>query len=181
MKFEDLMIDLETMGMPPAGAIVGLGACFFNLQTCTIGPTFYRAVNLATAVREGGELTPGTIMWWLGQSQEARDAIRFSAFDINGVLSEFSEFIAEHSNPKSVRPWGNASGFDLTILAGAYKRSGQPVPWHYTRERCFRTAQNLYPAIQYDPAKKGTAAHNARADAIFQAQHLFAIKNRNVK
>lgn len=181
MKFDDLMIDLETMGMPPAGAIVGLGACFFDLQTCTIGPTFYRAVNLATAVRDGGTVTPATIMWWMGQSQEARDAVRFNACDIKVALTEFCEFIAEHSDDKSVRPWGNASSFDLTLLTGACSRSSVKVPWHYTNERCFRTVRSMYPDVVYNPDDKGKGAHNALEDAVFQAEHLFKIKKRNIK
>lgn len=181
MKYEDLMLDLETMGMAPSGAIIGMGACFFDLKTCTVGPTFYRAVNLATAVRDGGTLNPSTIMWWMGQSQEAREAVRFSATDIRSVLIEFSDFVAEHSSAKAVRPYGNASGFDLTILGGAYERVGMKSPWHYLNERCFRTIRCMYPAVEYNPDDKGTGAHNALADAIFQAMHLFKIKNRNQK
>lgn len=179
MKYDDCSIDIETMGMAPSGAIIGLGACFFDMQTCTIGPTFYRAVNLATAVRDGGTLTPSTIIWWLSQSQDARDAVRFSATDIRNVLAEFSEFVSEHSNAKSMRPYGNASGFDLTILGGAYERAGMKAPWHFTQERCFRTIRCMYPKVEYNPDDKGAGAHNAREDAIFQAEHLFKIKKRN--
>lgn len=181
MKFEDCSIDLETMGMAPSGAIIGLGACFFDMQTCAIGPTFYRSVNLATAVRDGGVLNAATIMWWMGQSQEARDAVRLSATDIRTVLTEFSTFVAEHGNPKNMRPWGNSSGFDLSILGSAYERAGIPAPWHFTQERCFRTVRCMYPQVDYNPDDKGKGAHNALADAVFQAEHLFKIKNRNKK
>ena len=179
--FDDLMIDTETMGMPPDGALLSIGAVFFDLQTCTLGPTFNQTINLATAVRDGGTLTPSTIMWWLGQSQEARDAVRFSAFDIRNVLNDFSAFIAEHGSHKSVRPWGNSSGFDLTIVSSAYKRSGIAQPWYFTNERCFRTVRNMYPHVEYDPESKGKGAHNALADAVFQSEHLFKIKKRNKK
>lgn len=173
------MIDLETMGLPPTGAIIGLGACFFDLNTRTIGPTFYRAINLATAVRNGGTITPSSVMWWLGQSQEARDAVRFSAININTALTEFTEFIAEHSRVQDVRVYGNASGFDLTILQSAYKAAGVAVPWYYTNEMCFRSVRNMYPLVEYNPDDKGKDAHNALSDAIFQSHHLFKIKDRN--
>ena len=179
MKYDDLMIDLESMGLPPDGAIIGLGACFFDLQTCTIGPTFYRAINLATAMRDRGTFTPSTVMWWLGQSQEARDAVRFSAIDIRTAFTEFAEFVVQHSDVKTVRPWGNGASFDLTMLNGAYLRSEIKTPWSPFRERCFRTVRNMYPGVVYDPADKGTGAHNAMVDAVFQAEHLFKIKNRN--
>jgi len=179
MKFEDLMIDTETMGLPPDGALLSIGAVFFDMKTCTLGPTFYRAINLATAVRDGGTITPGTVLWWLGQSQQARDAVRFGGIDIRNAMAEFSEFITDNSTLKTVRPYGNGASFDLTIIDCAYKNAGLTRPWSPFKERCFRTIRNLYPQVEYNPDDKGTGAHNALADAVFQAQHLFKIKNRN--
>jgi len=175
----DLMIDEETAGLPPTGALLSIGACFFDIEKCEIGPTFVRTINLATAVRDGGTIDASTFIWWLGQSQAARDSVRFSAFDIRSVLQEFSDFIAEHSRWQDVRPWGNSTTFDLTILSGAYQRAGMKTPWYFTNERDFRTVRNLYPTVVYDPAEKGDGAHNALEDAKFQANHLFRIKNRN--
>lgn len=175
----DLMCDLETMGLPPDGAIVSIGACFFDMETCTIGPTFNRVINLATAVRDGGTMNPATIMWWLGQSDSARKAILYSTEDIRVVLTDFTAFIAEHSRVQDVRPWGNSNSFDLTLLNGAYMRAGMKTPWSPFRERDFRTVRNMYPSVEYNTDAKGDCAHNALEDAIFQAKHLFAIKNRN--
>lgn len=179
MKWADAMLDLETMGLPPTGAVISIGACFFDLEKCEIGPTFLRTVNLATAVRDGGTIDAATVIWWLGQSQSARDGVRFSGIDIRTALQEFSDFISEHSDVKSVRIYGNGSSFDLTLLNGAYRRAGLKTPWSPWGERCFRTIRNLYPSVIYDPAEKGDGAHNALEDARFQSEHLFKIKNRN--
>lgn len=175
----DLMIDEETMGLPPDGAIVSIGACFFDLDTSTIGPTFKRNINLATAVRDGGTLSPGTIMWWLGQSQQARDSIRFSGEDIRTTMADLTAFIEEHSTVRDVRPWGNGADFDLTLLNSAYLRAGIKTPWSPFRVRCFRTVRNLYPQVEYNTDDKGDGAHDALTDAIFQAKHLMKIRNRS--
>lgn len=175
----DLMLDTETAGLPPTGALLSIGACFFDMTTCTIGPTFLRTIHLATAVRDGGTMDASTILWWLGQSEAARNGVRFNGVEIRQVLQEFSDFIAEHSTHSDVRPWGNSTTFDLTIVAGAYQRAGMKAPWYFTNERDFRTVRNLYKAVVYDPADKGDGAHNALADARFQCEHLFKIKNRN--
>lgn len=175
----DLMIDLETMGLPPDGAVVSIGACFFDLEKREIGPTFKRNINLATAVREGGTINPGTVMWWLGQSQAARDSIRFSGEDIRTTLTDLAALIEEHSRVQDVRPWGNSAAFDLMLLHTAYMRMGMSTPWSPFRERCFRTVRNMYPSIEYNTDDKGEGAHNALEDAIFQAKHLFKIKDRN--
>ena len=174
----DLMADLETMGKPPSGAICAIGACFFNIQTREIGPTFSETVNLATAVREGGTIDPSTVIWWMTQSEEARRGIAWSARDIKPVMTEFIDFMKENSDVKTVRVWGNSSTFDMTILSTAIERMGMKQPWFFTRERCFRTVRNMYPSIEYNPDDKGTEAHNALADAIFQAKHLFKIKDK---
>lgn len=175
----DCQIDLETMGLPPDGAIVSIGACFFDLDRLEIGPTFKRTINLATAMRDGGTINPGTLMWWLQQSQPARDSISFNTYDIRQVLQEFAEFIAEHSRVQDVRPWGNSISFDLTLLNGAYLRAGMKTPWSPFRERCFRTVRAMYPSVEYNTDEKGDGAHDALTDAIFQAKHLFKIKTRN--
>lgn len=180
-KWADLMIDTETMGLPPNGALLSIGAVFFDLETCTLGPTFCKTINLATAVRDGGVITPSTVMWWLAQGEEARRAVMFDNYDIRQVLDEFAEFIETHSTTKDVRPWGNGASFDLTIVGGAYQRAGKAVPWSPFKERCFRTVRNMYPSIEYNTDDKGAGAHNALIDAVFQAEHLFKIKNRNKK
>ena len=180
-QFFDLMLDTETMGLPPTGALLSIGAVFFDIKTQTLGPTFLRTINLATAVRDGGTLTPSTILWWLGQSDEARKGVRFGGLDIRVVLQEFSDWIAETCRHADVRPWGNSNSFDLSIVGGAYRRAGLPLPWHWINERDFRTVRNLYPQVVYDPDEKGDGAHNALADAEFQARHLFRIANRNQK
>jgi hypothetical protein len=181
MMWFDLMVDIETAGLPPNGALMSLGAVFFDLETCTLGPTFSKAVNLATSVRDGGKIDPATMMWWLGQSEQARRNVMFDTYDVRRVLADFSAFITEHSRVQDVRPWGNSSGFDLTIIGGHYDRAGIAKPWRFGRERCFRTVRNMYPQVEYNVDDKGDGAHTALDDAIFQAQHLFKIKNRNKK
>jgi hypothetical protein len=175
----ELMLDLESMGLPPNGAIVSVGACFFDLERGEIGPTFKKNIHLATAVRDGGVIEPGTIMWWLRQGDEARMSILNDTYDVRQVLQEFSDWIAEHSSFKAVRPYGNGAAFDLTLLNSAYRRSGIATPWTFFNERCFRTVRNIYPQVEYNPDDKGDGAHDALVDAIFQAKHLIKIKHRN--
>lgn len=178
-KFYDLMIDTETLGPPPDGALLSIGAIFFDLHTGTLGPEFNAVIHLGSAVADGGVMDPGTVLWWFGQSDAARHAVRFGGRHIHQVLDDFSAWIAEHCRHEDVRPWGNGASFDLTIINSAYKRAGRRAPWHFTNERCFRTLRNQYPSVVYDPNEKGEGAHNALEDARFQAKHLFKIKNRN--
>lgn len=172
----DLMIDIECCGTTPNSALMAIGAAFFDLQSLRVGPTFYKAVHLATSVRLGMDMDPGTVMWWMRQSDQARYAVVNNTYDVRQVLDEFSGFIAEHSRVQDVRPYGNAAAFDLTILGSAYRLADKPQPWMYVNERCFRTIRNLFPAVEYDPTKRETVHHNALDDSMFQIEHLFKIK-----
>lgn len=177
-QFFDLMVDIETCGLPPDGALLSIGAVFFDLHTQTLGPTFNQTINLTSSVARGGVMDPGTVLWWLRQGDEAPKSVAYGGMPIDDVLTNFSAWIKETCRHEDVRPWGNGSSFDLTILNSAYLRSGIRTPWWFANERDFRTVRNMYPAVVYDPAEKGDGAHNALADAIFQARHLFAIRNR---
>lgn len=179
--FFDLMIDLESMGLPPTGAVVSIGAVFFDLHTQSLGPEYHATIHLGSAMADGGTVDPGTIMFWLGQPDAARNAIRYQTRHVRVVLDEFADWIAQTCRHEDVRPWGNGASFDLTLLGGAYKRAGRKAPWHFTNERCFRTVRNMHPQVVYDPGEKGDGAHNALVDAKFQALHLFKIRNRNRK
>ena len=175
-KFFQLMCDVESMGKKSDAAVVSIGAVFFDLDTCTLGPTFLQTIHLGSAVSAGGTMDPGTVLWWLGQSDEARKGIRFGGRAINVVLQEFSSWISETCRHADVRPWGNSDFFDIQKLESAYERCEITQPWFWTNCRDFRTVRNMNPQVEYDFKSKGDDAHNALHDAIFQAEHLFAIK-----
>jgi exodeoxyribonuclease VIII len=171
----DVMIDLETMGAGNDAAIVSIGAVFFDMHRGVLGEPFHRPVNLATSVKRGGTMDPGTVMWWVGQSQEARDAMRFSTYHIDVALAELRVWLTMQCRREDLLPWGNSARFDLGILSSAFERSDIEVPWEWWNERCYRTLRAQYPTIELDE-RSGTH-HKADDDAIFQAKHLMKIVN----
>lgn len=179
-KFFDLMIDLETMDSAPTAAVIAVGAAFFDLKTRAIGPTFSRTIHLASSVKHGGTMDPGTVLWWLRQGDEARKAVAYGGEPIELVMGDFIAWCAEHCRPEDLRPWGNGASFDITIIESAIKRLGLMPPWKFWNIRCFRTVKNMYPQVEYDPGEKGEGAHNALTDALFQVEHLFKI-GRHIK
>lgn len=176
MTYDRIMIDLETMGGPPDGAIVAIGACFFNMEKLEIGPSFYQAVHLQTAVNIGMKIEADTVMWWLRQTKEAQLGLFRNRITIERALIEFAAFVEQHSRAQDVHTYGNGASFDLTILSTAYKLANIERPWRFGRERCFRTIRNQYPSVVYDTDQRPGTHHNAADDAEYQARHLFAIK-----
>lgn len=175
-QFEDLMCDTEALGLPPTGALVSIGARFFDLKTETLGPSFQRTIHLASSVAHGGTIDAGTCLFWLRQSDEARKGIAYNGEPIDLVLQDFSNWIKQTCRHEDVRVWANSPAFDCVIVGGAYDRLGMPRPWHFSKERDFRTARALYPMVEYNVEEKGDGAHTALADADFQIAHLLKIK-----
>lgn len=177
MTYDDLMVDIETMGTSNDAALVSVAAVFFNLQTEAIGPSFCQNINLITSCRHGGVIEPSTCLWWMRQSERARSTVFNAALDVRDVLRELAIWIGNNGDLKTVRPWGNSNRFDLGILESAYKRVHMPVPWFWSNERDFRTVRNEYKAhVEYDPEKKGDGAHDPLVDCKFQIEHLFKIR-----
>ena len=68
------------MGKGQRAAIVTIGAVFFNQMTGELGAEFEAHINLSDSARFG-EMDPDTVLWWMGQSDEARAAI---AYNVDG-------------------------------------------------------------------------------------------------
>lgn len=168
----NLMIDLETMGTRADAAIVSIGAQFFCPDTLELGDSFYRVVDLQSAVDQGASITPSTVMWWMQQSDQARHALQKDAEHIASVLLEFKSWCMNTCPPGDLMVWGNGAAFDNVILSSAYDRNQLSPPWKHWNDRCYRTLKNLYPAVQM--AREGTH-HNALDDARSQALHFLAI------
>lgn len=175
---DDLMLDVETMGTGPDGALVAIGAVFFNETSGQLGPEFYRTINLATAVQRGGEIDAATVMWWLAQDDAARNSIRFNGYHIDEALADLSAFIATHSRVPDVRVWGCSPTFDCEKVSRALARSGLPAAWRYFNERCYRTVRERNRSVEQD---ERAGLHNALEDAKFQARHLIKIRAHHAK
>lgn len=169
----DLSVDIEAFGTSPGAAVVGIGACFFDASTGEIGEKFYRAINLATCINAGMHMEPGAVMWWLGQTEEARNAIRFNTVTVRDAFTDFRAFIEQECSVNDVRPWTRGPGFDGTLLAAAHRLLGMELPWRYWNERCHRTLTARNPSVA-EPERAGTY-HRGDDDAAHQALWLLKI------
>lgn len=178
-----LMVDLEAMGQKPNAPIVSIGAVLFEPSTGEIGPEFYTVVKLKSAVDGGAVPDPDTIMWWMQQSQEARDAIcdTTNAVAIATALSDLNVFIRDNTDPKHLQVWGNGATFDNVILRASYERESVPCLWSFWNDRDVRTIVELGRAVGFTPRNEipfDGDLHNALADARHQAKYVSAIWQR---
>lgn len=168
-----VMLDLETMGKNKTAAIISIGAVGFTDEGLVEHAEFHQEVNLQSCIDAGLKVDGSTVMWWLQQSQEAREVFKYNdqAKPLHKVLVAFSEWC----NAWDVEEiWGNGVGFDNTILESAYNITGIQLPWKFWNDRCYRTMKNMYPHIQLERPEE-LVLHNALDDAKYQALHLLKI------
>jgi len=165
------MIDLETMGTSPTAPIISIGAVLFDAEE--IKERFYEVVDLKSAVDAGAVMEPGTVIWWMEQSDEARAALTGKGEKIDRALELFSSLVDAVSLVNGLSGvWGNGAAFDNVILSEAYKRLDLRVPWPFWKDKCYRTVKGLYPSVGI---KRVGTHHNALSDAETQAEHLIRI------
>ena len=165
----DVMLDLETMGKCPDAAIIAIGAVEFDVKTPQIGEKFYALVNLESAVLSGGVMDASTVLWWMKQSEDARNQFLRVSVGIDQALADFSLWMKARAPVTEVRVWGNGAAFDNVVLASAYRRLRLLPPWLFKNDRCYRTVKSLYPDVEM--RREGTL-HNAVDDAESQARHM---------
>lgn len=174
----EIMLDLETVGKTPGCAILAIGAVAydpFGDEVDTVNHGFYQVVDLRSCVDAGLFMDPETVMWWMGQTKAAQDAIvQAPKRSLQEALDAFADWKSRYG---SVPVLGNGASFDQPILAAAYEQCGKTVPWEFWKAECFRTLKNRTKGGIPAPERQGTH-HNALDDAAHQARHMQQIMRR---
>lgn len=169
----NLMLDIESAGVKPDAALMAIGAVFFDENGTALGDTFYRAIHLATSVNLGFRIEPAAMLFWLGQPDEARNAVLFNALPVRDVMEEFSEWIKARCSRNDLLVWGCSPSFDCVKVEAHFKALDIETPWLYFNERCYRTIRERNRVVEQDERH---GLHNALEDAKFQARHLQKIR-----
>lgn len=168
-KFQDVMVDLETLGTCPGCSILSIGAVAFNPTSGELGSEFYVVVNRENCLAASLYEDPETVAWWENQSAEAKQVLKEAERGerLEDALNRFTEYLKQF-DLGTVRVWGNGSDFDNAILSVCYHHVGLNLPWKFWNNRCYRTIKAMHPTIRL--ARKGIH-HNALDDAKTQAIH----------
>ena len=172
---QDVMVDLETLGTQPGAAVVAIGAVFFNRDKSYVGPRYYTTIDIKSITAYGFGVDGATVEWWLGRSQEAREALLKDPQKLIPALMEFAHFVTDDIDggvEEDVRVWGNGAAFDNVLLRAVYERLDLNPPWRWWNDRCYRTLKKERdPASELAPKREGVH-HHALDDALFQTYHL---------
>lgn len=173
-----LMVDIETLGPTPNGALMQIGWCGFNLggdeRIMRAGEV---TIDYADSNRHGGRISGDTLSWWLHPRQaEAWDTIYGVGAQPLQERDALVTFFREVRKWDYLTVWAKPPSFDFEIIRNRAERYNLDMPWYRRQEMDVRTllkASSWVPPKKGDqgPHRKGTH-HNAREDAVHQARQL---------
>jgi hypothetical protein len=168
------MVDLETFGLTPDSAILTLGATEFSLDgSKQLGEKFH--VGFTFEDQQDRRFDTSVFKWWLEQSEAARQSLagRVGMRTLRAGLEMFQSYLMNRCchQTRSLCVWANKINFDLAILEHAYGTLGVNRPWYYRNVRDYHTMRAEF-GEDSDAAPKNDQAHDALADAIWQAETL---------
>lgn len=167
----EAIVDLETMGIKQRAAIAAIGIAVF--VDGELRDTFYQKVDLQSSIDNGGRIDASTIEFWMKQSEAARLEMCAPGEHIAVALGKMLVFLRDcEARYGEVRVWGKGAIFDIGLLEAALEAMGLEFPWKFYNVQCFRTINDLFPEIEYDPP---AIKHHALEDALAEGHHLMKI------
>ncbi len=165
----DAMLDIETFGVDSNSVVVSISAVVFDRESGENGATFEIGVDIKEQLDNGAVIDGDTIMWWLGQNDDARNQLtRMKKRSVGTALKKFTKFCAEH-DVKCL--WGNGATFDNVIVRNLYKRHGYEFPTPFWSDRDVRTAVDLNNIDTREFEFVGTK-HNGLDDCRHQIKYM---------
>jgi exodeoxyribonuclease VIII len=165
-------IDLETLGIRYDTAIVSIGVQQFDPNTGKMGATFYREIDLDSALKSGS-VTGSTLRWWMAEAGDKARAIFTAGRDKSPLATALDELRTWMSGLAPVpKVWGYGSVQDIQWLEHAYHKGcvGLVQPWVHGNVRCMRTIVEDAQLDGTEWPKRVGVHHNSLDDATYQAQ-----------
>lgn len=160
-----IMIDIETLGTGLDATVLSIGACTME-RLSGLRRGFHVRLDWK---RQHRAIDPGTVAWWMEQSNAARHKVFSEGTDQLSAIASyeaFMDYVASIGGPKNLRVWCHGATFDAPILENLWGR----VPWRFSAVRDTRT---LYELAGVAP-RRGDDHHDALADARAQTDAVWA-------
>lgn len=170
MVLDAVMLDLETLGTGPYAVIAQIGACHFDSTTGDVGACFSVNVDAADCLRQGFEMSAGTVYWWLKQSCGARESFMENRQDLGEALRRFNTFLVLVGSSNGLPVWSHAT-FDFNIVQNAYAKMGIKSKMHYRQGLDIRTLEQLSGLFLRDQERQNEA-HIALNDCRHQVSFV---------
>lgn len=167
----DLMIDIETLGTSHDAVVCSIGWALFGEKRVIESGVMH--LDWGEQLENGRVVDESTLKWWLLQSDNARASIANATCPWSLCAAE-ADLTALCERSDTV--WCCGANFDLPILESLFEAAPLiGTPWAYKQTRDYLTLRHEAERLGFIP-KSNTNAHNAEADARYQAGTLIAIR-----
>lgn len=190
-KFNNVMLDLETLSTRSDACIIQIAAIAFDIETGELGPRFNAYVNESSLVgAKVGHIDVSTVGFWMrqkfGPTLGAAITSEDDALFLSEALSQFSQWFYDLTDEEGddtkpaaedVCVWAHGATFDIPILQNAFQERCPEVceagvPWHYRAPRDTRTLFALAPGGMPRQPKDETREHDAQYDCEYQVAQV---------
>ena len=185
----EIMVDIETLSTRTQAVIIQIGAVAFDRKSGEIPDEMLVNVNMNSCLKLGLEVDGKTLLWWMDQPKEARDAVFKNPEPLPKALGLLNSFIDKHKEPfvteegenrtRSPKMWSHST-FDYNRLEAAYEACDMRFNIRYQKARDIRTLTDLA-EMNYDEIKdQGFEGqqHTALADCRNQVKYMTKCFNR---
>lgn len=166
------MIDIESLSNgPERKCILSIAAVYFEDPWLSKTEPDYNTLvetgfdSIIDGDQPNNKIDYKTVLWWMSQSQEAREAVFFSEKKV--TLSVAKRDFAKWIKEKGITDvWSKPSQYDIQTLADEY--NGYP-PWRRRSEWDMRTvvkASKIASSQMIEPKIPHIAIHDAATQAV---------------
>jgi DNA polymerase III epsilon subunit-like protein len=173
----NLMIDIETLGVRPGAAIASIAIVPFDPNAGKVADEmFFATIDVKGQKEYSMHQEIETVEWWLSQPEEIR-AVSFpdkpDFDDLSLALEKVQEYVLRTG--KDVKVWSHGASFDIPILSEAFYSTGLTIPWHFKNIRDTRTLLDFAAQQGYGVNWETPNKHDPRADVYAQAKAICVV------
>lgn len=171
-SYEDVMLDLETLGTGSGAAVISVGLVCFDQWGSDANASLHMGIS-----KPEGNIEIDTTLWWLRQPDEARkrivDMVQGGDTELI-VCSCIASFVRQYGVKKL---WSNGPSFDERLLREMFDRNigAGRFPLAYNCGRDYRTIMDVSALLGVPKVDREGVAHDALSDAIHQANNVAAV------
>lgn len=165
----DLMIDIETLGVSGKFAVSQVGACIFDVQTGEIKNKFICNLSIDEQLNKLGFICSSNVLLW--HMENDIDNFKSCLKDNNKVSVFCNDFFKFIKSTNFERCWATAT-IDYQGIDTLFSHSVLANPIPYDKRLCARTVRKLYATKHPEFKYVSTNNHNALDDCIAQVKDL---------
>ena len=139
----DIMVDLETLGVKDGATIFQIAAASFDLKTGEIHDEIDLKLNISKV--EDLQVDGSTLKWWLNTDKKLLTKLLHEGELTEAeMFTQFANWLGKHKSPKL---WGNGILFDNAKIKQKFESMGLVYPVFYQHDRDVRTILDLASSI----------------------------------